>query len=158
VYVPYVKGDSEKFKCIGNWYNIRMIFRTKHTLRSSLMRERDPQQMSQCVYSIPWECGRSYIGETDRPLAVQLREYRHNFKEGLLEKFKLAHHVYEEGHRVIWNEARKLKATVSIGSTRNWPIGVLNKSYQRSQFGYLSNLDPPYQLWGDEIKEITMTS
>jgi hypothetical protein len=36
VYIPYVKDVSEKFKPIGNWYNIRMIFKTKHSLRSSL--------------------------------------------------------------------------------------------------------------------------
>jgi hypothetical protein len=47
--------------------------------------ERDSQHMAQCVYSIPYECGRSYIGETVRPLTVQLREHRHNLKEGLLE-------------------------------------------------------------------------
>jgi hypothetical protein len=72
VYIQYVKGDSEKFKRIANRYNIRKIFETKHTLRSSLMKmrpERDRQQMAQCVYSIPCECDRSYTGETGRPLA-----------------------------------------------------------------------------------------
>jgi hypothetical protein len=38
VYIPYVKGVLEKFKHIGNRYNIRTIFKTKHTLRSSLMK------------------------------------------------------------------------------------------------------------------------
>jgi hypothetical protein len=38
------------------------------------MKTRDPQQTAQCVYSIPCECGRSYIGETGRPLTVRLRE------------------------------------------------------------------------------------
>jgi predicted GIY-YIG superfamily endonuclease len=47
---------------------------------------RDPQQTAQCVYSIPSERGRSYIGETGRPLAVRLREHRHNLQQGLLEK------------------------------------------------------------------------
>jgi AraC-like DNA-binding protein len=51
--------------------------------------ERDLQQMAQCVYTIRCECGRSYTGETGRPLAVWLREYRHKLKEGLLEKSKL---------------------------------------------------------------------
>jgi hypothetical protein len=46
--------------------------------------ERDPQQTARCVYSILCECGRSYIGETGRPLAVLLREHKHNLKEGLL--------------------------------------------------------------------------
>jgi hypothetical protein len=70
--------------------------------------ERDPQETAQCVYSIPCESGRSYIGETRRPLAVRLCEHRHNLK-GLLEKSKLAQHAYEEGYRIGWDEARVLK-------------------------------------------------
>jgi hypothetical protein len=38
VVIPCVKGISEKFNRIGNRYNIRTIFKTKHTLRSTLMR------------------------------------------------------------------------------------------------------------------------
>jgi hypothetical protein len=57
----------------------------------------------------PCECGRSYIGETSSPLAVRLREHRHNLQLGLLEKSKLAQHAYEEGHRVGWNDARVLE-------------------------------------------------
>jgi hypothetical protein len=41
--------------------------------------ERDPQQIAQRVC----ECGRSYIGETGRYLAVRLREHEHSLKEGL---------------------------------------------------------------------------
>jgi hypothetical protein len=48
------------------------------------------------------------MSETGRPLAVQIREHRHNLKEGLLEKSKLAQHAYE-GHRVGWDEARFLE-------------------------------------------------
>jgi hypothetical protein len=62
--------------------------------------EGDPQQTAQCVYSISCECGRTYNGETGRPLAVRLRECRHNLIGGLLEKSKLAQHAYEEGYRV----------------------------------------------------------
>jgi hypothetical protein len=112
VYILSVKGVSEKFKCTGNQYKIRTIYRMKDTLKSSLMitrPQRDPQQMAQCVYSISCGCGRSYIGETGRPLAVWLCEHRHNLKEGLLEKSKLAQHAYEEGPRVIWDEARILE-------------------------------------------------
>jgi hypothetical protein len=89
MYIPYVEGVSEKFKRIGNRHNIRMIFKTIHTLRSLLMKTRpgrDPQQTAQCIYSIPCECGRSYIGETGRPLAVRIREHR----QGLLEKIKIS--------------------------------------------------------------------
>jgi hypothetical protein len=34
---------------------------------------------AECIYSIPCEYGRSYIGETVRPLAVLIRGDRHNF-------------------------------------------------------------------------------
>jgi hypothetical protein len=68
-------------------------------------RNRHQQQTAHYVYSIPCECGRSYTDETGRPLAVRLREHRHNLKEGLPEKPKLAQYAYEEGHRVCWDEA-----------------------------------------------------
>jgi hypothetical protein len=71
--------------------------------------ERDLQQMAKCIYSIPCECGRSYIVETDRSLAMWLHEHRHNLKEDLLAKSKLAQHAYEEGHRVGWDEVRILE-------------------------------------------------
>jgi hypothetical protein len=83
MYILYVKGVSQKFKFIGNQYHI-----TKHIVRSSLMKtrlERDLQQTSQCICSIPCECGRSYIDKTSRPLAMRLREHRHYLKEGVLE-------------------------------------------------------------------------
>jgi hypothetical protein len=111
VYIPYVKGVSEEFRRIVYRYNIRTIFQTKRILRSSLMKTRlegEAQLTTQCVYSIPCECSRSYISETGRPLTVRLREHRYSFKEGLLEKSKLAQHAYEENHNVDWDRARIL--------------------------------------------------
>jgi hypothetical protein len=34
VVIPYVKGISDKFKCNGNKYNIKAIFKTKHALHN----------------------------------------------------------------------------------------------------------------------------
>jgi hypothetical protein len=112
-----MKGVSEKFKRIRNRYNVKTIFKTKHILRSSLMKtmpERGPQQTAQCIYSILTEFGRSYIGETGRPLAVRLREHRHNLQQGIVEKSKLAQHAYEEGHRAGWDDARILEIESNI--------------------------------------------
>jgi hypothetical protein len=47
--------------------------------------------------------------KTANHLAVQLLEQRHNLKEDLLEKSKLAQHACEEGHKVEWDEARILE-------------------------------------------------
>jgi hypothetical protein len=113
---------------LGFWtLSISGILETEHCLRCSLMKtrlERDPLQTAQRIYSIPCECGRSCIGETGRPLAVWLRDQRHNVQQSLLEKSELAQHVYKERHRAGWDEARiwKLKVTAGIGNTRNRPI------------------------------------
>jgi predicted GIY-YIG superfamily endonuclease len=96
--------------------------------------ERDPQQTAQCVYRIPCECGRSYIGETGRPLAVRLREPRHNHQQDLLEKSRLAQHVYEEGHRVGLDEAKNLE----IESNSRY------RKYKESPHMACSYLDTPH--------------
>jgi predicted GIY-YIG superfamily endonuclease len=125
-------GVSDKFKHIGNHYNIRTIFKTKHKLRSSLMKtrpERDPQQMARCVYSIPCECGRSYIGETGSPLAVRLCEHKHNLKEGLLEKSKLAQHV--KSTSALWNFVKENNLRKSLSSEQTSRTTTNNASLNR---------------------------
>jgi hypothetical protein len=112
VIIPYVKGFSEKVRRIGKRFNVRTIFKTKYTLRGALIKTgpvRDAQQTKQCVYSIPCDCGRRYIGETSRPLEVRIKGHEYNLTEGLVEKSKLAQHAYDEGHKICWNEAKVLQ-------------------------------------------------
>jgi hypothetical protein len=40
---------------------------------------------------------------------MQICEHRHNLREGLLDKSKLAQYAYEGSHRVSWDEARILE-------------------------------------------------
>jgi hypothetical protein len=74
---------------------------------------------------------------------MRLREHRHNLKEGLLEKSKLAQHAYKEGHKVGWDKVGFwiLKATAGIGNTKKRPIWLALST----QFGHFSHLDPHYQ-------------
>jgi hypothetical protein len=64
-------------------YTLESYFRKTKTVK-------DKQERTPCVYKIPYECGRMYIGENDRPLATRLREHKYNLKEGHLTKSKLA--------------------------------------------------------------------
>jgi hypothetical protein len=41
-----------------------------------------------------------YIGETSRPLEVHIKKHKHNLRQGLLEKSRLAQHAYEEDHKI----------------------------------------------------------
>jgi hypothetical protein len=47
-------------------------------------------------------------------LAVRLREHKNTFKEGLLDKYRLAQHAYEEDHKVDWDGARILSFEENI--------------------------------------------
>jgi hypothetical protein len=89
--------------------SIKTVFKTRQTPRSMLTRTRPyrkVQDMRQCIYSIPCECGRRYIGETGRPLGVQIGEHMNNLKQGLMEKSRFAKHACEEGHCIQWKEAK----------------------------------------------------
>jgi hypothetical protein len=83
-----MKFTIKKFECVWNNFDIRAVFKIKHTLRSLLMKtttERDLQWMAQCIC----ECGRYYIGETGRLLTVRLlHEHGHNLR-GSSRKLKL---------------------------------------------------------------------
>jgi hypothetical protein len=150
VIIPYVRVISEKFRCVGNRFNVRTIFKTKHTLCGTLMETGpvgDVQQLKQCVYSIPCDCGRCYISETSGPLEVHIKEYKYNLTQGLLKKSKLAQHAFEEGHKVCWKEARVLQIE-SNATYRKYkesaPHVSGSSSDQSTQLGHLSCLDPHY--------------
>jgi hypothetical protein len=69
VVIPYVEVVLEDLKKNSSQYNIKTIFSTKHTLRNSLMRTRPEIKLLQaanCIYNIPCECSRSYMGKTGR--------------------------------------------------------------------------------------------
>jgi hypothetical protein len=134
VIILYVKGISEKFRLIGNCFNVRTIFKTTHTLHGTLMRTgslRNGQQVKQYVYSIPYDCGGCYIGKTGRPLEVRIKEHKYNLIQDLLEKSKLAQHVYKEDHKICWNEANVLQ----IGPNTTY------RKYEKST--HMSLLDHP---------------
>jgi hypothetical protein len=44
-----------------------------------------------------------------RPLGMHLREHQYNLTQGLIEKPTLAKHAYDEGHHIIWKEAKVLQ-------------------------------------------------
>jgi hypothetical protein len=55
--------------------------------------------------AFPVNVAEATLAKQARPLAMRLFEDRHNLKEGLLEKSKLAQHAYEGGCRVGWDES-----------------------------------------------------
>jgi hypothetical protein len=109
IIIPDTKGICKKFRCTGNCFNVRTIFKTKHTLLGTLVKTglvRDAQERKQHVCNIPCDCVRCYIGEKNRHLEVCIKEKKHNLTKGLFEKSKLAQHAYKEGHKMCWKEMK----------------------------------------------------
>jgi hypothetical protein len=79
--IPYIKGISEKFRHIGNCFSVRITFKT--VMKSGPVR--DAQEMKQCVYNIPYDCGKCYINERSRPLELHNKEHKYNLTQGPLE-------------------------------------------------------------------------
>jgi hypothetical protein len=65
--------------------------------------------MRQCVYNIPCKHGKCYFGETGTLLEVHIKEHKHNLRQGVMEKLKLAQHAYDKGHQICWKEAKVLQ-------------------------------------------------
>jgi hypothetical protein len=63
-------------------------------------------------------------------LEVRIKEHKHNLKQGLLEKSKLAQHTYEEGHHIKWDEAKAIQKE---------PNTVYRKYKESAHLAYLEN-------------------
>ena len=126
VSLPYTRGLSEKLRRICGRYNIRTVFRSTTTLRKSLTHVRPPtpkEQTKNCIYDIPCSCGRSYKGETGRPLSVRLEEHRKATIRGETLKSGVAEHAWSEGdHRPAWHE------TTIIDREPHWKIRKIKEA------------------------------
>ena len=79
VCLPYVKELSERIQSICSPYDIKTVFTSGSTLLRYLFRDKPQTEFNMaknCVYSIPYSCGKIYKGETGRPLKVRLKEHR----------------------------------------------------------------------------------
>ena len=75
--IPYIRGLSEKIEKLVRLLNIRTIPKTQSTIRQRVMKVKGKprrEEVSSVVYTIPCECGTSYIGETGRILCLSVQE------------------------------------------------------------------------------------
>jgi hypothetical protein len=67
VSVLCVRDISEKFKCMGNHYNVKTVFKTRHTLKYVIMSTRSEkavlQQMTHCIIAFAVNVGEAVLGK-----------------------------------------------------------------------------------------------
>ena len=121
------KGLAERIQKICSPYDIRTVFTSGLTLRRYLFRVKPPTKLNMtknCVYSIPYSCGKIYKGETVRPLKVRLEEHRKTVVRGEIEKSGMVDHIWKEklNHLPLWDKVE------IIDRAEHWRIRRLKES------------------------------
>ncbi len=109
--IPYVSGVSERIRKACEKYNLKVVFKSGPTLRSLLTRVKDPlpkEKLAGVVYQIPCQCGKVYVGETQRRLETRVKEHRDACNKGDTGKSAIAEHQWDQQHQVNWEDTRVL--------------------------------------------------
>jgi hypothetical protein len=109
VIIQHVKGMSYKFRRIGNRFNVRTIFKTKHTLRGTLMKTepvRDASRRSSvCTVFRVNVADVTSVKPADL-WKFALRSTNTTWPRVCPKNSKLAQHA---GHKICWKEAKVLQ-------------------------------------------------
>ncbi|KAJ8914169.1 hypothetical protein NQ315_016248 [Exocentrus adspersus] len=119
--IPYIPRISERLKRLGNEFNIRTTFKTNNTLRSILTHTKPKnkdQNEKNCIYKIPCQCGKHYIGETSRPLDVRVKEHKNYVRDYQVDRSHLAKHVWDNGHQINWKQASIIQKEPNFGKRK----------------------------------------
>ena len=109
IVIPYVMGVSEELRRVCGKYGVRVTFKSGTSLRGSLTKVKDEVSIitkSNVVYSIACDCGKCYIGETERTLQKRLKEHKDACIGGMVERSAVADHAWSEHHRIDWNQVQ----------------------------------------------------
>ena len=114
--LPYIPQLSEKITLTCKHLPVRIVFSSKHTLRSSLSRVKPPicpEEWVGVIYSIPCSCGKVYIGETGRTLHARMLEHKWAVKHGDLHN-TISVHANSTGHPIDWPKS------IILAYEKNW--------------------------------------
>ena len=122
-----VKGLAKRMQNICSPYDMRTVFTSGSTLRRYLFRVKPPTEFNMiknCVYSITCSCGKTYKGETGRPLKVRLEEHRKAVVRGEIEKSGITDHIWKEkgNHLPLWDEVE------IVDRVEHWRIRLRHRS------------------------------
>ena len=99
--LPYIKGVSETLCRTLQQQGIRTVFKSDTTLRSRLVRSKDPADAKKpdgLVYRTPYECGKVYIRETGRPMQERIKDHNRDIRLVRTESSAVLEHANETGH------------------------------------------------------------
>ena len=110
-------------------------------------RVKDPlpkEKLAGVVYQIPCQCGKVYVGETQRRLETRVKEHRDACNKGDTGKSAIAEHQWDQQHQVNWEDTRVLDR-----ASRPVQLRVKEALYiQKTPTNNRLNRDEGYELPG----------
>ncbi len=77
VTVPYIQGASEAAARILSKHGISVAHKLVKTLRTTLMRHKEPNEKSNVIYGLECsQCPCEYVGETGKRLRTRMRDHK----------------------------------------------------------------------------------
>ena len=109
--IPYVSGVSEQIRKACEKFNLKVVYKSGLTLHSPLTKVKDPlprEKLTGVVYQILCQCGKVYVGKTQRCLETHIKEHKDACSKGYTEKSAIAEHQWDQQHLVKWEDTRVL--------------------------------------------------
>ena len=82
---------------------MKIVSKSGPTLRSLLTKK-----LAGVVYQVPCQCGKVYVGETQRCLETYVKEHKDACNKGYTEKSAIVEHQWDQQHQVKWEDTRVL--------------------------------------------------
>ncbi|XP_033110305.1 uncharacterized protein LOC117111499 [Anneissia japonica] len=120
VALPYIGPTSHQIQRILNSANIRVYHSAPNKLQGILHTHKDKPSHNNRpgVYKIPCECGKVYIGETDRDLNTRLKEHQGHGRRGEYQKSSIILYSYKENHQIHWKDSKLIAPVLNWHSRR----------------------------------------
>jgi len=110
IYLPYIQGTTDHISKILAKKNIKTIFKPFKTLKQSFRYAKDKSDpvFVPWVWRIPFSCGKSYIGQTNRSFKSHLKENIANTIHNILSKSVIIEHSFKSKHLICFDKTKIL--------------------------------------------------
>ena len=106
--IPYVSGVSEQIRKAYEKYNLKVVFKSGPTTTHKVKDPLPKEKQAGVGYQIPCQCGKVYVGKTQRYLETRVKEHRDACTKGDTWKSAIAEHQWDQEHQVDWDGTRVL--------------------------------------------------
>ena len=109
IFLPYIKGTTDKIGRVLKRNKIDTIFTTNKKIKDILINPKDKIPLeNQGVYEIPCkDCDRSYVGQSNRKISARRDEHMNDVKRKVTTS-SLAQHVINTGHNIDFENTKTL--------------------------------------------------